>query len=181
LAASHGLLKAHGANVTVRSEWGQGTTFELRFAAHSPQAKEPATTGLASQRETSPGLPMRVLLAEDEIEVRSSMVEALEGQGYDVVTAATVPEALAALRAERFDLVITDLLMPEGDGMELVAAAARLPSRPPVLVITGKASESLEHQLWAAGASRWMAKPFGLAELLSAVAELSCHPDRSRG
>jgi two-component system, cell cycle sensor histidine kinase and response regulator CckA len=181
LAASHGLLQAHGANISVRSEWGQGTTFELRFAAHSQQVDEPAATGPASQRETSPGSPRRVLLAEDEIEVRSSMVEALEGQGYSVVTAATVSEALAALRAGSFDLVITDLLMPDGDGMEVVVAAAHLPRRPPVLVITGKASESLDHQLWAAGASRWMAKPFGLSDLLSAVAELSYQPDRSPG
>lgn len=173
LAVSHGLLKAHHASISVRSEWGQGTVFEVRFEAYAAEAQVSAADPPAMAVGSAESLG-RVLVAEDEAEVRATVEEALESQGYRVVTVGTVPEATAVLETEDFELVVTDLLMPGGDGRAVVQAACRSAANPPVLVITGNAAPALDHELRRVGAAHWIAKPFGLAELLQAVETVLC-------
>ncbi|NPV48255.1 MAG: PAS domain S-box protein, partial [Armatimonadetes bacterium] len=175
LAVSHGLLRAHHATISVRSEWGQGAVFEIRFEAHerSTESTAEAEPALPTRRMASPG---RVLVVEDEDEVRATVEEALQSEGYEVVTVSGVPEAKSLLESEAFDLVVTDMLMPGGSGRTVVQTARRAASSPPVVVITGKPDPALEQEMRLAGAAQVVAKPFGLSELLAAVRPLGRGP-----
>ncbi len=170
LSVSHGIIRAHGGSIGVRSTPGVGTTFELRLRAQStplpagpgehPEGTIPAGHHIAGHR---------VLLADDEADLRDLIADTLGEQGYTVVAAASTPEAIAALQAEPFDLIITDLLMPGGGGREVIAAARRVPAPPPVVIITGRAEERVEQELADLGAHHCLRKPFNRNDILHAA------------
>lgn len=116
-------------------------------------------------------MTLRVLLVEDDRELRATLAAALAVEGYALLTAASLSEGLALLRhADRpgagIDLVILDLGLPDGDGQALLAELRRRRSAP-VLVISARQAESNKVQLLDAGADDYLVKPFGLAELLA--------------
>ena len=100
------------------------------------------------------------------------MVEVtLTGAGYDVLQAKDGREALSMAGANAFDLVITDVNMPEMDGLALVRHLRAMPSyrHTPLLVLTTEASAERKHQGREAGATGWLVKPFDPATLLEVV------------
>jgi two-component system chemotaxis response regulator CheY len=112
---------------------------------------------------------MRVLLVEDEADVRRFFARALAhvGPGVEVVTAVDGREALDRLRAEDFDLVLSDQRMPRMTGLELLVALRRW-SQVPFVLIT--ADRSVAEPAYAAGANEVLSKPIGLEGLRAAVA-----------
>jgi DNA-binding response OmpR family regulator len=115
----------------------------------------------------------RVLVVEDEADFLATYERLLGRQGYEVVTATSRAGGLAAVRAatgeHRLDLVICDLRLPDGDGLEVVRAARGKADPPSVIVITGYPSEETRRAATAAGAAAFFAKPFVAAALLAAV------------
>lgn len=111
---------------------------------------------------------MKVLLLEDDRELRRTLRDALAVEGYEVLTAASLADAQALLAHARepFDLVVLDLGLPDGDGEELLAAVRRQESLP-VLVISARQAEGQKIRLLDAGADDYLVKPFGVAELLA--------------
>lgn len=111
---------------------------------------------------------MRVLLLEDDRELRRTLRDALAVEGYEVLTAASLAEAQALLAHARepLDLVVLDLGLPDGDGEDLLAAVRRRESLP-VLVISARQAEGQKIRLLDAGADDYLVKPFGVAELLA--------------
>ena len=111
---------------------------------------------------------MRVLLLEDDRELRRTLRDALAVEGYEVLTAASLADAQALLAHARepLDLVVLDLGLPDGDGEELLAAVRRQESLP-VLVISARQAEGQKIRLLDAGADDYLVKPFGVAELLA--------------
>ncbi|WP_341890459.1 response regulator [Variovorax sp. YR752] len=111
---------------------------------------------------------MRVLLLEDDRELRRTLRDALAVEGYEVLTAASLADAQALLAHARepLDLVVLDLGLPDGDGEELLAAVRRHESLP-VLVISARQAEGQKIRLLDAGADDYLVKPFGVAELLA--------------
>jgi DNA-binding NtrC family response regulator len=110
-------------------------------------------------------------LVEDEATVRAPVAEMLRGGGYEVVEAGTVQEARAVFAAEQgaFDLVFSDVSLPDGDGLQLVEAL--LDARPGLKVLLGSGYVDREAQ-WPAireRGYRFLAKPYGLGDLLAAV------------
>jgi CheY-like chemotaxis protein len=85
----------------------------------------------------SPVLAKRILVVDDEADVRALLLATLEDAGYDVDLASDGVLALARILAHRPDIVVLDLLMPGMDGRELIAKLAALPSSPPIIVISG--------------------------------------------
>ena len=116
-----------------------------------------------------------VLVMDDDGAIRELIREALERVGHRVVEAENGTHGLRALAAERFDLVITDILMPDGEGIETIRAI-RMQSRPvPILAISGGGPHRQLDYLHVAevfGADRSLAKPFRARELLRAVEDL---------
>lgn len=108
-----------------------------------------------------------ILVVDDEADFISSYERLLRRKGYRVVSAGTRRDGLALVEAEPLALVITDLRLPDGDGLDLVRAARRLPT--PAIVVTGFASEASRLAALAAGATAYLAKPFGASTFVALV------------
>jgi DNA-binding response OmpR family regulator len=116
-----------------------------------------------------------ILVIDDEAALRGVMRRALERAGHKVVEAANGNAALAALDRRDFDLVITDVIMPERDGVETIREMRRRHSPAKILVITGGGPGKHMEYLGIAeifGADRSLAKPFKLASLIDVVDEM---------
>ncbi|MFT3957279.1 MAG: response regulator [Piscinibacter sp.] len=111
---------------------------------------------------------MRVLLLEDDRELRRTLRDALAVEGYEVLPAASLADAQALLAHahEPVDLVVLDLGLPDGDGEQLLATLRRHDALP-VLVISARQAEGQKIRLLDAGADDYLVKPFGVAELLA--------------
>jgi len=109
---------------------------------------------------------LRVLLVEDDADLRATLRGALQVEGHDVLTAASLSEGLALLANGHFDVVLLDLGLPDGDGETLLALLRRNRNWP-VLVISAR--DAVEHKirLLDAGADDYLIKPFSVAELLA--------------
>ena len=116
--------------------------------------------------------PARILVVDDEESIRDLLRLVLTGEGYSVVTANDGEEAIEHLEAQRFDLVITDLVMPRVNGVEVLRAAKRIDSNFPVIVITGYPSVETVTELVRLGAGDYLTKPFNVDVVLVTVAKL---------
>lgn len=112
---------------------------------------------------------IRILVVDDEQIVLDSVVKHLRKEAYDLVCALTAPEALALVKSQEFDMVLTDLMMPEMDGLELMKLIKDKYPRMPVIMITGYATINTALQATQLGAFDYIAKPFSKAELKSVV------------
>lgn len=111
----------------------------------------------------------RVLVVDDEADFLATYERLLWRQGYDVITATSRAAGLAALAGEPPHLVISDLRLPDGDGLDVVRAARAARDPVPVLVVTGYPSDETRRAALAAGATTFLAKPFAAAVLLAAI------------
>jgi len=109
---------------------------------------------------------MKVLLVEDDRELRALMQSSLALEGFQVRSAASLSEARALLEHDGPELLILDLGLPDGDGAELVRELRRS-SALPILVISARHLEAQKVVLLDAGADDYLTKPFGVAELLA--------------
>jgi two-component system KDP operon response regulator KdpE len=110
----------------------------------------------------------RILVVEDDPAIRRAIVAQLRGEGYDVIEAANGREALTTARADKPDLVLTDLAMPVMDGFELITTL-RKGSTTPVIVLSVRGGEADRVRALDLGADDFVAKPFSVAELLARV------------
>ncbi len=101
----------------------------------------------------------RILVVDDQESMRSMLTDLLDMMGHETLTAAGGTEALERLRDQAIDLVITDLNMPEMDGMELTKRIKSATPGVPVIVITGYGTFHTERQVLAAGADGYIPKP----------------------
>lgn len=109
---------------------------------------------------------LRVLVVEDDREIRTVMQSALALEGYTVQTAVTLAEAEALLQHSAPDVIVLDLGLPDGEGLELVQAVRRHASVP-IVVVSARHQEAQKIALLDAGADDYLTKPFGVAELLA--------------
>jgi len=105
---------------------------------------------------------MRVLLVEDDVSVAGAMESALRRRGYDVVRAATVAEALAA---PSVDLVLLDLGLPDGDGIEVCRELRRRDDHVAIIAVTARGEERDRVIGLRIGADDYVVKPYSMAEL----------------
>lgn len=122
-------------------------------------------------------MTLRVLLVEDDRELRATLREALHLEGYQVVTAVSLAEAHTIFgqtqldvnsRAPVFDLVLLDLGLPDGDGGEFLATVRRRLSTP-VIVISARDTDRQKIGLLDAGADDYLVKPFSVGEMLARI------------
>ena len=110
----------------------------------------------------------RILLAEDEEAMRTYLQRALENAGYEVVAVDRGTAALPLLASEKFDLLLSDIVMPEMDGIELAKHCAEVSPQTKVVFITGFAAVSLKASREAPQA-KILSKPFHLKDLVLEV------------
>ena len=127
----------------------------------------------------------KILVVDDEQIVLDSVCKHLRTENYELVCVLTAPEALQQIDAGEFDVVITDLMMPEIDGLELMKLIKDKHPKMPVVMITGYATINTALQATQLGAFDYIAKPFSRAELKSVIkraAELAlASEDQSAG
>jgi two-component system cell cycle response regulator CpdR len=111
---------------------------------------------------------IRILLAEDEEAMRAYLARALQNAGYDVVAVDRGTDALPLLESEHFDLLLSDIVMPEMDGIELAQRCSEISPQTKVMFITGFAAVSLRASREAPQA-RVLSKPFHLRDLVLEV------------
>ncbi|RPH99760.1 MAG: response regulator [Zetaproteobacteria bacterium] len=119
----------------------------------------------AAMRHSSENL----LIVEDDPEMRDLLRKVLEKEGYRVGVACDGPEALATLNRARFDLVVTDMLMPHDGGLELLAAIQRVHATIPVIIVTAFGDWQSYSRALELGAAAFISKPLRMSELLAAV------------
>ncbi|HJR50364.1 MAG TPA: response regulator [Gemmatimonadales bacterium] len=125
--------------------------------------------------------PRRVLVVDDEADFLVTYERLLRREGYEVVTASSRGAGLEALASERPQLLISDLRLPDGDGLDVVRAARGALEPLPVIVVTGYPSAENRQAALAAGATTLLTKPFPAAMLLAAVQSSLSAAGRDQG
>jgi len=115
---------------------------------------------------------MRVLLVEDDQMIGETVVDALRQEGYAVDWARSTTAADAALQAHEHDLVLLDLGLPDGDGIDVLRSLRGRRNATPVLIVTARDAVDQRVRGLDAGADDYVAKPFDLDELLARVRAL---------
>jgi two-component system, cell cycle response regulator CpdR len=114
----------------------------------------------------------KILLAEDDTDMRRFLVRALQTAGYNVISFDNGLAAYQRLREEPFELLLTDIVMPEMDGIELARRAAELDPDIKIMFITGFAAVALNPDSTAPRQAKVLSKPFHLRELVSEVGKM---------
>lgn len=114
----------------------------------------------------------RILLAEDDNDMRRFLVKALENAGFEVASYDNGLSAYNRLREEPFELLLTDIVMPEMDGIELARRATELDPDIKVMFITGFAAVALNPDSQAPKDAKILSKPFHLRDLVSEVQKM---------
>ncbi len=118
------------------------------------------------------GSVQRILLAEDDEDMRRFLVKALEKAGYEVVSFGNGFEAYERLKEEPFTLLLTDIVMPEMDGIELARKASELDPDLKIMFITGFAAVALNPDNNAPKDAKILSKPFHLRDLVNEVEKM---------
>ncbi len=169
LATVYGIVKQAGGGILVYSEPGHGTTFKVYF---------PRTDLAVTPEPEQPSVPARaiagasILLVEDNPSVRSLAVAMLEDEGYRVRACASAEEALEAAAAERFDLLLTDIVLGSMNGADLADELRRSFPGLPVIYMSGYTEDTqLVKVLARENGHRFLEKPFRRSLLLARVAQ----------
>ena len=112
-----------------------------------------------------------ILTVDDSPSLRMAIRIALSGAGYAVTEAEDGVQGLKAATASRFDLIITDLNMPNMDGLSMIRALRKSPAQcgTPILFLTTESEDAMKQQAKAAGATGWLVKPFVPEQLTKVV------------
>jgi len=166
LAVIHGIIKSNGGAVSVASEAGKGTTFSIFF----PLAEIKDTL---ESRVVDP-VPLgneRILFVDDEEFIADLGKRILERLGYDVTVRTSSIEALKAFKAqpEKFDLIITDMTMPQMTGEKLAQNMLRIRPDIPIILCTGFSAMISENKAKEMGIKGFVMKPFVIHEMAKII------------
>jgi CheY-like chemotaxis protein len=174
LAMVYGMIQRHSAELDISSTVGQGTTVTLSFPAYTSSAvsaARPATVTALSRR-------LRILLVDDDPLLIKSLQDTLQEDGH-VITATHGGQsgidtfAAARQRGETFDVVITDLGMPQVDGRKVAASIKTQSSATPVILLTGWGQRLIAANDIPPNVDKVLSKPPRLHELRAALSELT--------
>lgn len=179
LATVFGIVKQSRGFVFAESEVGKGTTFKV----YLPQVEVVETATTVRSPETSSGASETVLVVEDEPAFRDFLVEGLRGAGYRALAAENGVEALRTAEEHKgaINLVLTDVIMPQMSGPELVKCLKQVHPEISILYMSGYADDKLQGDSVSDGLAL-IQKPFYLQDLLRKIKEtLSRHESRQPG
>ena len=178
LSLVHGIVADLGGSIEVASKLGEGTTFQIWLPASS-EAVRPAP---AAPVELPRGNGATVMIVDDEPALVSLAEETLAELGYEPIGFESSVEALRTFRADpdRFDVVVTDEVMPELPGTELAREICAIHSGALIVLISGHGGPYLAERAAAAGVSEVLRKPLQRQELAEALARLLTRTRYSR-
>jgi CheY-like chemotaxis protein len=173
LSVVFGIVKQSGGSISVYSEPGRGTTFRIYFPQVAPTAPAEQSARAPAQEIALLRGSETILLVEDEEAVRSFVASVLRRQGYEVLEAHNGLQAIELLRKEaRVRLLLTDVVMPEMGGPELVARLRDLDLTLPVLYMSGYAERAVVHNGLVKSKQPFLQKPFTPIALARKIREV---------
>jgi signal transduction histidine kinase/CheY-like chemotaxis protein len=164
LSVAYGIIRRHEGELTVESIPGEGTTFLIRLPRSSGFARSPAATP-----QMGPVRRTRILVIDDDPAVGDVLATMLAKAGHEVVKAGGGREGLELFQTTTFDLVFTDLGMPEMSGLEVAATVKEQSPTTAVVMITGWGMEMDEKRLREEGVDLLLCKPFDLVTVQNSV------------
>jgi len=163
LAQLYGFAKQSGGVAKIESEPGEGTA----VAIYLPRTRQKISHDASNPHDGHRGRHAKILVVDDDHDVRTVTSDTIHELGYMAVTVASAEEAIAKLRAERFDLLITDVAMPGTDGVELARQARAIDEHLPILFSSGYADvQTFGEELSDETVLR---KPFRIADIASRI------------
>ena len=168
LSQVYGFARQSGGMASLRSEEGRGTVVEMLFPKSEERAESAHVAASAPLRHDD-AQRHKVLVIEDDAEVRRAIVESLSMLGYVVSEAADGASGLAALEASPHDLMVVDYAMPGLNGAEVIAKARSMVGEIPVILATGYADMAQVGRVL--GTQSILIKPFDISTLAAAVAK----------
>jgi signal transduction histidine kinase len=171
LTICHRLVSALGGTITVESKLGQGTCF--RVVLPLARGQSAAIASQASEPEAAAGRRGRIAVIDDDASVAVVIARLLEAR-HDVLSFLSARQALEALRSERFDVILCDLMMPDMTGMDLHAELTRTAPElvPRMVFMTAGAFSPRAREFVEQTTNAHVEKPFDRAKLLAVVAAL---------
>ncbi|MEJ2640063.1 MAG: ATP-binding protein, partial [Desulfosarcinaceae bacterium] len=166
LATVHGIIESHGGKITVDSRLGKGTTFTIYLpSTRKHGARSPGEPGRLPQGRE------HILFVDDELAITKMNGTILERLGYSVTTRTSSIEALELFRAkpDAFDLVITDMTMPNMTGAELAIELMKIRPDIPIILSTGYSKKISDQLAWDIGIKAFTYKPMVRADLAKTV------------
>ena len=170
LAISRAIVEAHGGRIWAEDNPGGGARFCFTLPLGTPPATPPEEAGScpADGRDAMTEPAPTALLIEDERQIRRFVRTAMETEGWQVVEAETMKQGLIDAGTRKPDLVVLDLGLPDGNGIDFIRDF-RGWSSVPVIVLSARADETDKIEALDAGADDYLTKPFGVGELLARV------------
>jgi PAS domain S-box-containing protein len=170
LAVVHGIVKEHNGDIKVYSEEGKGSTFHV----YLPLMKINATPVLDSQSLKLPTGTERILLVDDEISVAKLEGQMLSRLGYQVTKQTNSSEAFSEFKTnpENFDLVISDMTMPNMTGDQLAKKILSIKPDMPIIICTGFSERVNKEQAEVIGVKGFLMKPVGKYDMAQMVRKI---------
>jgi CheY-like chemotaxis protein len=176
LAICKGIVDAHGGTITAESGGkGRGTTFKVTLGALPEPVEEVSADpgrGTPDVAETAPA-SLRILAVEDEPATLRLMARLLRGLGHTVTTANTIEEALKAFAACDFNLIVSDIGLPDGTGLDLMRQAVALRGPVPAIALTGYGMEEDIRRSREAGFTAHLTKPIDFSKLEAMIRQVT--------
>ncbi len=183
LAICKSLIEMHGGNIEAHSEGkNKGATFVVRLPVVTDAMYEEAVVAPSGQAAETPSgkyHPLRVFVVEDHGDTAEMLRLMLESEGHEVCTAGDVASALETIDGDDYDLLLSDLGLPDGSGLDLIRELRARGNRVPAIALSGYGQEQdlqLSHQ---AGFSAHVIKPVDYDQLMAAVAKVSGKPEHT--
>jgi len=164
LSVAYGIIKRHGGEIQVESEDGEGATFTIRLAACTEAIQE------AKPAAVEPGRA-NVLVIDDEEDIRELLTNILPRFEHNIVTATHGIEGITAFQNGNYDIVFTDLGMPEMSGWEVAQQVKSINPNVMVILITGWGVELEEDELKEKNVDSVISKPFQIGQILEVVSK----------
>lgn len=170
MSVVHGIVQAHGGHIQVHSEIGMGTVINVLLPVHT-SADDPGVPATSRHQAASPANGQHIALIDDEKDITDLGKALLERRGYKVTCHNNGRHFLEVLEDNpgTFDLVITDLTMPEITGLQLATRMNSLCPEVPVILITGMTEEKSMNLISHSNIKGLIRKPFGGSELRNMV------------
>lgn len=169
LSMTYGIISRHGGRIEVESEEGHGSTFRLAF----PRRRAVAVPSESRGEPLVAPAALSCLVVDDEVSVGTLLGDVFESGGHRAVVCVEGADAIARFRAERFDVVFTDLAMPGLSGWQVARAIKAIEPDVPVFIVTGFGVELSPEECRAHGVDAVLTKPLSVQELLDTVARVA--------
>lgn len=169
LATVYGIVQQGSGHVMAHSIANQGT----EFIVYLPRTREAAPAEITARKIASGNKgPETILIAEDEPSLRALLAEYVRENGYQVLEAASMQEAITVARGQKLDLLVTDIVMPGGGGQNLATALSATHPGLGIIFMSGYADSASLQEATSQPGVRFVPKPFTLKHMLETIREV---------